>query len=206
MAKFLDFPNIKRRLALSILPGSDVEAPASDRSSGHCLLSMPKMTEIAMRISRLCWGLLPMSLTLTGCLSPIATREAVQQVEDTFAAHRAELDELATTAIAELERSGESALKLPDQPFYDRAWLRRHLAVKRSRWTLSLRSFICRWCTSTPMNRKTSTIPVRMAAGSSSRSPLIGISVSGMGTELDDQATAEVPTSLPAIARLVSFK
>lgn len=121
MAKFLDFPNIKRRLALSILPGSDVEAPASDRSSGHCLLSMPKMTEIAMRISRLCWGLLPMSLTLTGCLSPIATREAVQQVEDTFAAHRAELDELATTAIAELERSGESALKLPDQPFYDRA-------------------------------------------------------------------------------------
>jgi len=35
--------------------------------------------------------------------------------------HRAELDELATTAIAELERSGESALKLPDQPFYDRA-------------------------------------------------------------------------------------
>jgi len=27
-----------------------------------------------------------------------------------------------------------------------------------------------------------------------------------MGTELDDQATAEVPTSLPAIARLVSFK
>jgi len=79
------------------------------------------MADPAMRISRLSGGLCSVLIALTGCLRPIATREAVQQVEDTFVTHRAELDELATTAISDLERSNASALKLPDQPFYDSA-------------------------------------------------------------------------------------
>ncbi len=52
----------------------------------------------------------------------MATPEAVQQVEDTFSAHRSELTQLATTAVTDLERSNEGSAKLPDRPFYDFAW------------------------------------------------------------------------------------
>ncbi len=66
---------------------------------------------------------LGVAIALTGCLRPIATREAVQLVEDTFVTHRSELEELAATALVDLEQSGESSLRLPDRPFYESAWV-----------------------------------------------------------------------------------
>jgi hypothetical protein len=63
------------------------------------------------------------AIALSSCLDPIATPEAVAHVEQTFDTHRSELVELATTAVAELERSGASDQRLPEAPFYDRAWV-----------------------------------------------------------------------------------
>ncbi|MEM1309251.1 MAG: hypothetical protein AAGF98_07085 [Cyanobacteria bacterium P01_H01_bin.153] len=61
------------------------------------------------------------AIALIGC-SPIATSEAVQQVEQTFADHQPVFTELTTTAVASLQASGDSQLKLPDSSFYDSAW------------------------------------------------------------------------------------
>jgi hypothetical protein len=68
-----------------------------------------------------CWLSLGSAISLTGCLSPIATPEAVQLVEDTFVTHRSDLETLATSAADELEQSDESYMRLPDRPYYDRA-------------------------------------------------------------------------------------
>ena len=66
---------------------------------------------------------LGVAIALTGCLRPIATREAVQRVEDTFVTHQSELEELTETALVDLARSGESSLRLADRPFYNSAWV-----------------------------------------------------------------------------------
>jgi hypothetical protein len=63
------------------------------------------------------------AIAVAGCMSPITAREAVQQAEDTFIAHRSEFEQLAETALIDLEQSDESSLKLPDRPFYDSAWV-----------------------------------------------------------------------------------
>lgn len=62
------------------------------------------------------------AIALTAC-SPIATPEAIEQVEQAFINHHAEFNELATTAVADLQASDESSLKLPEHPFYDSAWV-----------------------------------------------------------------------------------
>ncbi|NEQ44452.1 MAG: hypothetical protein F6K00_13195 [Leptolyngbya sp. SIOISBB] len=64
-----------------------------------------------------------LAIALAGCWHPIATPEAVQQVEDTFATHRRELRRLAMTAMDELEQSNERSMRLPDRSFYDSAWV-----------------------------------------------------------------------------------
>jgi hypothetical protein len=63
------------------------------------------------------------AIAVAGCMSPITVREAVQQAEDTFIAHRSEFEQLAETALIDLEQSDESSLKLPDRSFYDSAWV-----------------------------------------------------------------------------------
>jgi hypothetical protein len=69
-----------------------------------------------------CFSVVAIALTISGCLRRIATPEAVATIEQTFATHRAEFLELATTAVDELARSGESQQRLPDTAFYDQAW------------------------------------------------------------------------------------
>ena len=72
---------------------------------------------------RLRWAELGVAIAAAGCLSQLATPETIAQAEETFATHRDEFRELATTAIADLPQSGESQLRLPDRPFYDSAWV-----------------------------------------------------------------------------------
>ena len=72
---------------------------------------------------RLRWAGLGVAIAVTGCLSQIATPEVTAQAEEIYATHRDEFNELATTAIADLQQSGESQLRLPDRPFYDSAWV-----------------------------------------------------------------------------------
>lgn len=62
------------------------------------------------------------TIALSSC-RPIATPEAVQQVEQAFVDHREDFIEVATVAVADLQQSGESSLRLPDQTFYDSAWV-----------------------------------------------------------------------------------
>ncbi|PSN17973.1 hypothetical protein C7271_14955 [filamentous cyanobacterium CCP5] len=63
-----------------------------------------------------------LALVMGGCFRAIATPEAVEHVEQVFAANRAVLVELATTSLQEMQQSGQDQLKLPDTDFYDFAW------------------------------------------------------------------------------------
>lgn len=76
------------------------------------------------QLKALVWGL---AIATSACLSPIATREAIEQVEQVFDEHQMALTELATAAVSELEQSGESDLRLPEAEFYDSAWVSKSL-------------------------------------------------------------------------------
>ena len=75
-----------------------------------------------MACYQLRWAGLGLAIAAAGCLSQIATPEVIAQAEETFATHRDEFNELATTAITDLQQSSGSQLRLPDRPFYETAW------------------------------------------------------------------------------------
>ncbi|MEM9121294.1 MAG: hypothetical protein AAGD09_25950 [Cyanobacteria bacterium P01_F01_bin.56] len=81
------------------------------------------------------------AIVLTACLRPVATPEAVQQVEDTFDAHRSEFTQLVNDAIHELEQSNASSVELPDRSFYDFAGVSESLEREAIQVTFVIEEF-----------------------------------------------------------------